>query len=67
MDVGKVIAEAREARGWTVEQLAEVMAVHPRWIRRRESGETKTAVQELRRFVAALGIEDAAILAAVRP
>lgn len=67
MDVGAVIQKAREEKGWTVDHLAEVMAVHPRWVRRRETGETKTTVWELRRFVAVLGIDDAAILAAVRP
>lgn len=67
MDVGSVIERARESRGWTVDQLAEVLGVHPRWVRRRETGETKTTVRELRRFVAVLGIDDDAILQVVRP
>ncbi len=50
------IAEAREARGWTQEQLAAAIGTTQQTIQRWESGHTEPKVSNVEKISSALGI-----------
>lgn len=56
------IAEAREARGWTQEQLAEAVGTTQQTIQRWESGHTDPKVSNVKKISNALGITMSFIL-----
>ena len=56
------IAEAREARGWTQEQLAEAIGTTQQTIQRWESGQIEPKLTSVRKISNALGITVSFIL-----
>lgn len=61
-DVGRRIAEARRRRGLTQEQLAELLRVSERYLRRIEAGEENLTLMSLARIADKLGTPVAALL-----
>lgn len=51
------IREMREARGWTIEQLAKKMKTSGQQVQRKETGERGVTLEWLQRFAKALGCE----------
>lgn len=55
--ISEIIRRARESAGLSREQLAELIGVNPRSVRRWESGETDPGLDSLRAVASALGCE----------
>jgi transcriptional regulator with XRE-family HTH domain len=63
-DVGRRVAELRVARGWTQEQLAELLDVGTRYVQAVESGRQNVTLKSLALFAAKLRVPAAAFFEA---
>lgn len=54
--IGECIRLLREERGWTQEELAKLVGIHPTGVVRRESGATNVKYPEMVKFAAAFGM-----------
>lgn len=60
-DIGRRIAELREARGWTQERFAEVLRIAPQNVARLEQGRADFRVSTLVRVARVLGADARAL------
>ena len=58
----EVIKENREKRGYTQEELAEIIEISPRQLQRIEKNEDKTKIGTIRKIIKVLKIEDKEII-----
>lgn len=54
--VGSRVAELREARGWTQEELAELLDCTPKWIQTIERGQGNVSLRALAQLGSAFGV-----------
>ena len=65
--MGDRIQEARVARGWSLQQLADRLTgsgkhVSRQWVHKKERGESKVTILELLQFAAVLGLSPSKLL-----
>lgn len=60
-DVGRRVAELRESRGMTQEQLAERVDRWPRWVQAMEAGDANPTLSRLVELADALGVDVGAL------
>ena len=57
-----MIKENRIKKGYTQEQLAEIINISPRQLQRIEKNEDKTKIEKIRKIIKVLQIEDKEII-----
>ena len=57
-----MIKEYREKRGYTQEELAEIIDISPRQLQRIEKDENKTKIETIKKIIKVLKIEDKEII-----
>ena len=57
-----MIKEYREKRGYTQEELAEIIEISPRQLQRIEKNEDKTKIGTIKKIIKVLKIEDKEII-----
>jgi transcriptional regulator with XRE-family HTH domain len=65
--VGKRIQESRNAKGWSLQQLADRLTrsgkhVNRQWVHKKERGDSKVTILELLQFAAVLGVSPIRLL-----
>lgn len=57
-----MIKEYREKRGYTQEELAEIIEISPRQLQRIEKNEDKTKIETIKKIIKVLKIDDKEII-----